>query len=84
MFNLTECQASNNRLQRTVMHKVPRHIRQRAAAEPGRSAALGRERLTKRAASSSHDEATVRVGGKLGGIVEALEVEQRKKPFLVT
>jgi hypothetical protein len=26
----------NNRLQRTVMDKVPRHIRQRAAAEPRR------------------------------------------------
>jgi hypothetical protein len=26
----------NNRLQRTVMDKVPRHERQRAAAEPGR------------------------------------------------
>ena len=26
----------NNRLQRTVMDKVPRHIGQRAAAEPGR------------------------------------------------
>lgn len=29
-------QAANNRLQRTVMDKVPRHICQRAAAEPGR------------------------------------------------
>jgi len=27
---------SDNRLQRTVIDKVPRHIRQRAAAEPGR------------------------------------------------
>lgn len=27
---------ANNRLQRTVMDKVPRHLRQRAAAEPGR------------------------------------------------
>ena len=30
----------NNRLQRTVMDKVPRQVRQRAAAEPGRSAAI--------------------------------------------
>ena len=27
---------ANNRLQRTVMDKVPKHIRQRAAAEPER------------------------------------------------
>ena len=27
---------ADNRLQRTVMHKVPRHMRQCAAAEPGR------------------------------------------------
>ena len=27
---------ADNRLQRTVMDKVPRHIGQRAAAEPGR------------------------------------------------
>jgi hypothetical protein len=27
---------ANNRLQRTVMDKVPRHVRQRAAAEPER------------------------------------------------
>ena len=33
-----KCQGSNNRLQRTVMHKVPRHIAQRAAAEPRRYA----------------------------------------------
>ena len=26
----------NNRLQRTAMDKVPKHTRQRAAAEPGR------------------------------------------------
>jgi hypothetical protein len=30
--------AYNNRLQRTVMDKVPRHKRQRAAAEPERYA----------------------------------------------
>ena len=30
----------NNRLQRTVVHTVPRHVRQRAAAEPGRYVAL--------------------------------------------
>ena len=30
---------ANNRLQRTVMDKVPRHEGQRAAAEPGRYAA---------------------------------------------
>jgi hypothetical protein len=30
------CQTHNNRLQRTVMHKVPRHVGQRAAAEPER------------------------------------------------
>jgi hypothetical protein len=30
------CQPHNNRLQRTVMDKVTRHIRQRAAAEPER------------------------------------------------
>jgi hypothetical protein len=30
------CQPPNNRLQRTVMDKVPRQVRQRAAAEPGR------------------------------------------------
>jgi hypothetical protein len=35
-LGLTACQAANNRLQRTVMDKVPRHTRQRAAAEPGR------------------------------------------------
>jgi hypothetical protein len=35
-FLLTASLAPNNRLQRTVMDKVPRHIRQRAAAEPGR------------------------------------------------
>ncbi len=29
---------ANDRLQRTVMDKVPRHIRQRAAAEPERYA----------------------------------------------
>ena len=29
-------QAPNNRLQRTVMDKVPRRVRQRAAAEPER------------------------------------------------
>ena len=29
-------QAANNRLQRTVMDKVPRYMRQRAAAELGR------------------------------------------------
>ncbi len=27
------CQASNKQLQRTVMDKVPSHVRQRAAAE---------------------------------------------------
>jgi hypothetical protein len=27
------CQSPNKQLQRTVMHKVPRHIGQRAAAE---------------------------------------------------
>ena len=27
---------ANKQLQRTVMDKVPRHLRQRAAAEPGR------------------------------------------------
>ncbi len=55
--------------------------------DAGRSAALGRERLTKWAASSSHDEArvrVVRVVRRLGAIVEALDAEQRKKPFLVT
>jgi hypothetical protein len=30
------CQSPNNRLQRTVMNKVPRYEGQRAAAEPGR------------------------------------------------
>jgi hypothetical protein len=30
------CQLPNNRLQRTVMDKVPRHSPQRAAAEPER------------------------------------------------
>jgi hypothetical protein len=29
---------ANNRLQRTVMDKVPRHVRQRATAEPERYA----------------------------------------------
>jgi HAMP domain-containing protein len=33
---LMASQAHNNRLQRTVMDKVPRHMRQRAAAEPER------------------------------------------------
>ena len=32
----SSAQAHNNRFQRTVMDKVPRHMRQRAAAEPGR------------------------------------------------
>ena len=32
------CQSPNNRLQRTVMDKVQRHERQRAAAEPERYA----------------------------------------------
>jgi hypothetical protein len=35
----TASRPPNNRLQRTVMDKVPRHIRQRAAAEPERYAA---------------------------------------------
>jgi hypothetical protein len=34
-FALSLSQALNNRLQRTVMDKVPRHIGQRSAAEPG-------------------------------------------------
>ena len=33
--------AANNRLQRTVRRKVPRHMRQRAAAEPERWAPTG-------------------------------------------
>jgi hypothetical protein len=33
---MTGVPAPNNRLQRTVMDKVPRHKGQRAAAEPGR------------------------------------------------
>ena len=33
---LSVCQAANNRLQRTMMDKVPRHEGQCAAAEPGR------------------------------------------------
>jgi hypothetical protein len=33
------CQAHNKQLQRTVRHKVPRHIGQRAAAELRRYAA---------------------------------------------
>ncbi len=31
---MSASQAANNRLPRTVMHKVPRHVRQCAAAEP--------------------------------------------------
>ena len=30
------CQPPNTQLQRTAMDKVPRHLGQRAAAEPGR------------------------------------------------
>src|SRR5881394_1388803 len=33
MFNSASCRAHNKQLQRTVRHKVPRHIGQRAAAE---------------------------------------------------
>jgi hypothetical protein len=33
MLNATACQPPNKQFQRTVMHKVPRHIGQRAAAE---------------------------------------------------
>jgi hypothetical protein len=32
----------NKQLERTVIYKVPRHIRQRAAAEPGRDTARSR------------------------------------------
>jgi hypothetical protein len=35
---------ANNRLQRTVMDKVPRHKRRRAAAEPERYASSRAER----------------------------------------
>jgi hypothetical protein len=35
---INSSQAPNKQLQRTVMDKMPSHIRQRAAAEPGRFA----------------------------------------------
>jgi hypothetical protein len=34
------CAPHDNRLQRTIMHKLPTHMRQRAAAEPERYAAF--------------------------------------------
>jgi hypothetical protein len=34
--NLAMAHSHSNRLQRTVMHEMPRHEGQRAAAEPGR------------------------------------------------